>query len=159
MLPSSVSAGLRFIGSRLFHQLEFREPEVEHFDARFGRKNVRRFQVAMRDRFPMRRFERSRKLNRRLQRQIERHRTLDFGAFYVLHHDVVRPDVVDLADVRMIQRGDGAGFALKSFSEFFGGNFDGDDSVESGVAGFPHFAHPAGADGRENFVRAEFVAG
>ena len=30
-------------------------------------------------------------------------------AFDKLHHQVVRPDVVELADMRMIERGDGAG--------------------------------------------------
>jgi len=58
----------------------------------------------------------------------------------------------------MIQRGDGSGFAPKSITELFGRSLDCDDAVEAGVASLPHFAHPTGADGREDFVGAEFVA-
>ena len=42
---------------------------------------------------------------------------VDRLAFDVLHHQVVRADVVELADVGMIQGGDGAGFALEAFAE------------------------------------------
>ena len=38
-----------------------------------------------------------------------------------LHDQVIRSDVVELADVRMIQRGDGAGFDFESIGESFGG--------------------------------------
>ena len=54
----------------------------------------------------------------------------------------------------MIQRGDRAGFALEALAELFGGDFDGDVAPEARVAGAIHFAHAAGADEREDFVRA-----
>ena len=42
----------------------------------------------------------------------------DGRAFDELHDEVVGTDVVELADVRVIQCGDGAGFALEAFGEF-----------------------------------------
>jgi len=43
----------------------------------------------------------------------ERQWTFDFGALDV-HDDVIRPDIVQGTDMRMIQRCDGAGFPLKA---------------------------------------------
>ncbi len=103
-------------------------------------------------------FQRPGKLNGNLEREVEREWALYFRAFDVLHDDVVGTDVVNLADIRMIQSGDGAGLALKSFAELFEGRFDGDDTVQARVASFPYFTHATGTDGREDFVRAEFVA-
>jgi hypothetical protein len=57
----------------------------------------------------------------------------------------------------MIQRGDGAGFAIESVTKSFGRDLDGDNPVEPRVASLPHFAHPSRTDGREDFVRAEFI--
>ena len=55
----------------------------------------------------------------------------------------------------MVQRGDGAGFAVEAFCELLLCHFDGDDAVEAGVAGAVDFAHSAGADEGEDFVGAE----
>ena len=69
------------------------------------------------------------------------------------------------ADVGMVEAGDGAGFAFEAGAEVFalgdvvGEDFDGDGAVEAGVFGFVDFAYAAGADGGDDFVRAEFVAG
>jgi len=38
-------------------------------------------------------------------------------------------------------------------------HLDGDRAVETGVAGFIDFAHAAGSEGREEFVRTELVSG
>ncbi len=83
-------------------------------------------------------------------------------AFDVLHHQkigaVLVADVVERADVRMIQAGDGLCFALEALAQFgaigemSGQNFDRDDAVEARVAGFVHLAHSARTDGGENFV-------
>jgi hypothetical protein len=40
-----------------------------------------------------------------------------------------------------------------------GQDFDRDRAIETGVAGFVDLAHPAGPDGREDFIRAEAHAG
>jgi hypothetical protein len=67
-------------------------------------------------------------------------------------------DVEKRADVWMIQAGDGARFTLESFAQFGTirkmrrQNFDGDDAIESRVAGAVHLTHPAGAYAGEDFV-------
>src|SRR5205814_3545342 len=61
----------------------------------------------------------------------------------------------------MIELRDGAGFAVEAVPELrvgsqsLGKNFDCDGAIQTGVARFVHFAHPAGAERRENLVRAE----
>src|SRR6202044_2371150 len=60
--------------------------------------------------------------------------------------------------MRMIQRGDRARLALEAFGEFLSGDFDGHVAAEPRVARFPHFSHTTRADGREDLIRAEFVA-
>ena len=64
-----------------------------------------------------------------------------------LHDDVVGADVEDLADVGVVERRDGAGFAAETLAEDLAGGFDGDDAVEAGVAGLPDLTHAAGAEG------------
>jgi hypothetical protein len=73
------------------------------------------------------------------------HRGGSFGrrAFEVFHHQIVWAVVVKRADVGMIERGYGAGFAIESLTESCGGSFDGDRAVEPRVADLPHFAHPS----------------
>jgi hypothetical protein len=58
----------------------------------------------------------------------------------------------------MIQRGDGSGFALETFVELGLGNFDGNQAIQAGVFGFVDITHSARTNGREDFVRAEFIA-
>ena len=88
------------------------------------------------------------------QSGVERHGSFGRLAFDVFHHQVIGADVVDLADVGMVERGDGFGFALEAFGELGGGDFDGDVAVEAGVVGAVDFAHAAGADGGLDFVEA-----
>ena len=90
---------------------------------------------------------------------MERQRALQGLALDVLHHQVVRPDIVQGADVGVVQRGYGAGFALEAFGEVRARELHGDGAVESGVAAFVHFAHPARADGDENFVWSQTGSG
>ena len=70
---------------------------------------------------------------------------------------VVRDDVVQRADVGMIQRGDGAGFALEALTETLHRNFDGNVAVQASIASPVHLTHPAPADGSEDFMGAEGV--
>jgi hypothetical protein len=64
----------------------------------------------------------------------------------------------------MIQAGDRFCFAIESLTqlgavgEMSGKNFDGDDSIEAGIAGFINLAHSTRTDSGEDFVRAEFCA-
>ena len=89
---------------------------------------------------------------------VEWERALERGSVDQFHDEVVGADVLELADVGVVEGGDGAGFALEALSEFGFGGFDGYGAVETGVAGFVDFAHAAFAKRREDFVGAEFVA-
>jgi hypothetical protein len=80
-----------------------------------------------------------------------------FGAFHKLHHQVIRPDVKQRADIRMVQRGDGAGFPLEPFTEARRQNLDRHIPPETRIVGFVHFAHAALADGRDDFIRTESI--
>ena len=70
-------------------------------------------------------------------------------------------DVVQGADVRIVQRGDTLGLAREPFTELrIGGqrwrqNLDCHDAIEARVAGAIDLAHAAGPDGREDFVWPE----
>ena len=59
------------------------------------------------------------------------------------------------ADVGVIQRGDGAGFALEAFAEPSGRDLDGDAAVKPGVGGAENASHAALAERRLDPVRAE----
>ncbi len=77
----------------------------------------------------------------------------------VLHDYIIRADIVNLADVGMIQRGDGFGFTFQSVAELRTGNFDCDVPIQTRVSGAIHFSHTSRANGSEDFVRARFIAG
>ena len=97
------------------------------------------------------------------QRLVERQRTFleprgQRLAFEMLHHEVVRcrraADVVDAADVGMVERGDGARLALEAcpqvriVSDVARQDLDRDRAIEARVARLVDLAHAAGADGR-----------
>ena len=71
---------------------------------------------------------------------------------------VLMAGVVERADVRMIQAGDGLCFALEALAQFGaarkmrGQNLNSDDAVEARVAGFVHLAHAARTDCGEDFI-------
>jgi len=75
----------------------------------------------------------------------------------VFHHQIIWADIVNLADVGMIQRGDRFGFALEPFPELCAGNFDRDCPIQTRVFGTIRFSHRTRADGRKDLVRAEFA--
>jgi hypothetical protein len=68
------------------------------------------------------------------------------------------PDVVDRADARIVQRGDGARFLLDAVAGFgvgrerAGEHFDRDVAIEARVSRSVHFAHAARAKRRDDFV-------
>ena len=102
----------------------FRETEVEHLDGAVGADlDVRRLEIAMDDAALVRGFEGLGDLLRDRQRLVERDRPArdalrQIVAFDEFHHE--RRDAralfepVDRGDVRMIQRGEHFGFALKT---------------------------------------------
>src|SRR5262245_33047601 len=82
----------------------------------------------------------------------------------VFAHDGVQADVVESADVRMIELRDRPRFAVEAFAEERIGcerlrkNLDGDDAVQAGIAGAIHLAHAAGSQCGLDLVRAEPAA-
>ena len=86
-------------------------------------------------------------------------------ALQVLHDEEIKAvlpaDVVEGADVRMVQTRSRPGLALESLSQvgivghMAGENFDRDGSVEPRVRGSIHFPHPTGTEVGMDFVRAE----
>src|SRR5262245_30610648 len=100
-------------------------------------------------------------LNRACQDVVDRERTLSkaIGQRYALEvlHDQERgpailADVVERADVRMVQPGDRAGFAMDPRAELRVSrqcgreDLDGDRTVEASVARLVNLAHATGAD-------------
>ena len=108
-------------------------------------------------------FKRTGDLRGNPHRAFERYRTrLDpIGerlAIDQLHHQVVGADIVNLANVRMIQRCDGFGFLLKA-PQADERALDGDFTVQARVTRAPNLAHAALADEGEQFVWSAFVSG
>src|SRR5262249_37248849 len=77
----------------------------------------------------------------------------------ILHYQIVRADIVKLADMRMVQRSDCPGFALESFAELLTRSLDGDDAIEPCVACLPHYTHSARADLRADVIPSQMCAG
>jgi len=79
-------------------------------------------------------------------------------------HAVLMADVVERADVGMVQRRDGPGLAVEALpglgivGEMSGKNFDGDGSVETRVARTIHLAHAACTGRGNDFVRSNSCA-
>jgi len=81
------------------------------------------------------------------------------GAFDKLHYEVVWADIVERADVGVIQLRDHLRFLFEAFGEFRFGNFEHDVAIEPRIAGFIHLSHAACADQRDDLVGAEFGSG
>ena len=91
------------------------QSEIEQLDRSFrGHHDVGGFQIPMHDAFAMRDIQRFRDLQRQPHSVVDVHTALERVSFDVFDDQVVRPDVEDLADVRMIQRGNRACLLLKA---------------------------------------------
>ena len=135
------------------------ETEVEQLDTGLCDQNVRGLQIPMRDAFSVRRVKGIADLSGAAQNLIQRHGAFQRDPFDVLHHQIVRTNVIERADVGMIQRGHGAGFLFKARAELFRGSLDGNDAVQTRVASAINLAHPAFADEFENLVGSQPGAG
>ena len=132
------------------------------------------FEIAMDDPLAMRLVERVGDLGGDRQRLVERERPVleprgQRLALEMRHDQVVgaidAADVVDAADVGMIQRSDSsclafeAGSQIRIVSDFTRQNLDRHRAIEAGVAGFVDLAHATRAKRAEDFVGAETGAG
>jgi len=107
----------------------------------------------------VRRIQRVQNLARILHRLVDRQRPLERLAFDILHHQVIRPDIVQRADMRMVQRRDRPRFPLEALGEFYRGDLDRDGAIKPRITRLVHLTHAARADGREDFIRTETCAG
>src|SRR3984885_7612083 len=109
-----------------------------------------------------------------LQRFVQRQRAFAKAlrkslSFEKLHHQIVcvvlRSDVVEMTDVRMVQRGDGPGFALHALFQFRRRgemrrqDFDLDGSIQAEILCARDLAHATSAKWRLDFIRSNFRAG
>ena len=145
-------------------------PKSSSFDARLRQHDVGGLEIAMRDALAVRLVERVGDLDRDLQRLVERQRPFLEArgqrlALEMRHDEVVRAidaaDVVDAADVGMVQGRDGASLALEAgpqigiASDLTRQDLDRDCPIEARVAGFVDLTHAAQPDLGSDFVRAE----
>src|SRR6516164_5246404 len=100
----------------------------------------------------------ARHLYRQPHRFLHGQRTLDGFPVDKLHYQVIRSDVVERADMWMIQRGDGPRFLLESGAAFVLEFLYRDYSIQARIASLADLAHAACTNGRENLIGAEFVA-
>ena len=153
------------IGCHFVRFARFRQTKIEDFHRPVRPDlDVGRFQIAMHDAFLVRSFESIHNLlpntecfferNRAFFNPLSQSRTLD-----VLHDQVIGADVVQSADVGMIQCRNRPRLTFKPIVELLRRYLNGDIAPELQIARTPHFAHPAFADGRDDFVSAEFVSG
>src|ERR1700730_15018190 len=101
-----------------------RQPEIEYFGVTtFRDENVRRFDISMNDPRRMRRIESVSDLDRKRQQQFSfqgasGNAVLQHDAIQKLHGDerlpVLFANVIDRADVRVVQSGCGLSFAAKT---------------------------------------------
>ncbi len=104
---------------------------------------------------------------------VQRHRTFtqsfrESFTFQELHHQVIgavlRADVIEMADVRMVQRGNGPRLALHTLLQFRrrgkmrSENFNRHHAIQAGVHRTVNFPHSACAQRRLDFIGAEFRA-
>jgi len=146
----------------------FGEAKVENFDlAAIGDKDVGGLDVAMNDAFGVSCVERIGDLRGEIENLINGERTgldcvFERGPFEQFHDDegfaVGGADVVNRADVRMIESGRGFGFAVEAREgmriggDIFGEEFERDVAVEARVFGFVHHTHAAVSDFGEDAV-------
>ena len=134
---------------------QLRKAKIQQLDARLGGQNVGGLQIAVGDALPVRGIERIANLRRILQRLIERQGPFQRCALDVLHHEVIWPDVIKRADVRMIERRNCLGLALEALGKLGTGCLDRDKPVKACVAALVYLSHATCPDRREDFVRAE----
>jgi len=135
--------------------------------AALGNKNVRRLNVTMNDALRVSGVERVRHLDPNLQNAIQIHgairdQVLQGRAVEKLHHDerlpVLLVNLVDGADVRMVQPGSGLGFPLEAaeslrvLGHILGQELEGNKAIQFDVFGLVDDAHATAAELLDNPV-------
>jgi hypothetical protein len=108
--------------------LHFSEAEVQQFGAGLGEHDVARFEIAMNDAAPVRRIEGACDLDGEPQGFARGQRTTSYPdreclALQVFHYQEADPrfvtDIVQYADVRMVQARDSAGLAFEALAKLW----------------------------------------
>lgn len=107
--------GQRRIG-RLEGSALLRRPEVELLDPQLPDRNVGRLQIAASESFLQGRVQGVKNLASILDGCCHRQRSLKGSPFDVLHDQLVRPDVVQVADVGLVQCPDGPRLAPEALA-------------------------------------------
>lgn len=131
-----------------------------------GNHDVARFQVAVQNARAVSLLEAFRDLPRDAQRLLRREARCaadeSIGQrlpFDELQNQIVGADVVDLADIGVVERSNRARFLLEPVGVLSRESLHRDDAIEPSVARFPHFPHATGADEGKDLVGAEPRAG
>ena len=132
-----------------------------------GDEKIGRFDVAVNDAFGVRGVERVRDFHRQVQQLLDRQRpgfnnVLEGLALHQLHGDerlpVVLADLMDGADVGMVEGGSSPGFAAEALQrlgilrQVFGEKLQSNVAAQAEVLGLIDHTHPATAQLREDFV-------
>src|SRR5215471_2764494 len=141
--------------------------------ATFRKENVRWLDVSMDDALRVRGVQPVCYVNRHIEQRFWFHRAASDGVFQRLtfekfHCDersaVLFANVVDRADIGMVQCGSGFGFAAKPFerlrivSQRIGKKLKGNETVEPCVLGLVDHTHPAAAEFFEDAVMRDGLA-
>ena len=173
MVPTSVSRSLlRRINRRLLVAfLQLGQAEVEQLHAVARQHDVAGLEIPVHHAVPMRVVQRIGDLDGDAQRERQRQRAVlqpprEGHAVDVLHHQedrrAVLTDVMERADIRMGDAGDGARFVAEPFDpaarrvhELAREQLDGDGPIEPRIARTVDFAHSPGTERCQDLERAE----
>src|SRR5262249_38967271 len=122
-----------------------------------GDQDIRRLDVAMGDAFPMRSIQGVENLARILHDLFQRKRTFQRGSFDELHDEVVGAYIIEMANVRMIKRGNNLRFLGEALTKPARANLNRYIAVQARISGPVDFAHTAFAEQCRNFVRPELL--
>ena len=128
-----------------------RQSEIQNLDAGLPDHDVAGLEIAMNDALGVRLDQRRHDLRGIQQRRFHRERSAfqpcrQRFALHQFHHQVVRPNVVERADVRVVQRGNRARLALETGAELLVSDLDGDGAAQSRVDRPKDLAHAAFAE-------------
>jgi len=130
---------------------------IQNLDSLFGDQDVGRLEVAMRDALPMRGVQSLQNLARIVYSLFPRQWTCQRHALDELHHEVVGADVMQRADMRMIERRHGTSFPFKPFAEVGFRHFQRHGAIQASIARLPDFTHATLAQRRDQGIGTELV--
>jgi hypothetical protein len=138
---------------------ELCDTEVEQLGVRTSAlpndHDIGRLQIAVKNAACVRRVQRVGNLAGQPHRFVSSHWTAERFALEILEDEVVGSDVVDLANVWVVDRGDGARFTLKPAHIVSDHPLDRDRAIQAFLVRLVDLAHTSRADQRFDRVRAE----